>query len=604
MRNYVRHSGLAALALVSLLASAVSGLAQTQEQVFATSVDNQIVSVDFAPPSTTVVVESSGSSFRGMNVRDDLYIIVADHNQNGSVEIFDGASGAGATVADITFPSSVALDSSGNLFVVSGTGGGADSLWRIKRDNACDGDPIACANGGYHDAERIVDQVTFGGASATLLADVRSVSFDAQEPFDANGASLGIGDVVVVVSDPPALLRYADAASCSGASCAPDVFVDSSELGTWTPTGVAFADDGSALVSTEQGAILRFDYDDVSGSMVPTVFASVSGKANKIAVGLQDGESRAFVTVNDGTVRRFSLATGASDAAGGLQGPVGVGLATSSSAPTPVGDIVSVQPASAVEVTYEAIEAAGLTTAQLFLVPDPAPNDPSREFLLADVLPGVPGIPAGLTVPAHMRGLPDQNGVPTFLVAAMDSTADFVPTIELHGHEEELGLALGISCFDGSGGPSATQPRTFYAPDTDDDPIAEGDVFTDVSVGCGSHVGRGWKFSFYVAGWDTRALEDIVAAKLTVLDGVVSDNASAFSRRTLRNLQKSLASAGRNYPRNSSKAVGAMDAFIAGVESAQLDDDLRGELVARAESAAYFLCGASDGCNRELHHDE
>ena len=580
------------------------------ETVFSTNASNdRLLRLDFRTGTAEFVNTDADARtakrLEGIAVRDDVpgVSVIAADSVGQRLLIYPEAQGPdrvdGQVIATIPWPDGVSLDAKGNLFVVSSPVG--PKVWTL---------PVGGSRpGGYGDPVLVDPAVP-----AVILEDTKSVGFTA--------GTLEAGDLLVLSRVPATVFRYREGA----ASWERQVFIPKSGFPKGTsPTGMSFSPRQELLVSTLAGTVLRFD---ASGQRVLPDFARGCGSGRlKIAVGIQGGKSRAFVAnrSNGGKVLRFLIQP---DGTGTPDGevnervclPNGVGIASNSAVPTPVGLSVLVKPAPEVEITYDAVHAAGLTGTRLVEFVDnrscPShacdqslkaffPDDPRLQALLPDV-----------TVPAFAQALrkhlpsdpPGQSsGPPTFLLALIKTTAAFARTAASHFDEEDRGIVGQCAGL----GPQAAQenePRSFYAPETGapklEPPLVEGEVFIDVSDGCGSNKASGWNFSLYLTGRDPSTPVQIMDRKIPALrlafnslsehisspvaselDGELADAEAAFAR-----FRASERQADKDATQAALEAFRAtIDANVGAFDDAGAGRNVSGELVARSNSALFIL---------------
>jgi hypothetical protein len=465
-----------------------------------------------------------------------------------------------------------------------------------------------CTTGGY-DAHIVLDSQVSG---AVRLADVKFVR------VSPSGAFYQAGDVLVLVRNPGKLVRYkshdiSDAIANHADAAETPVTID---LRAVEPTGFALTEGGDILVATNGGQVLRFGPD---GSSKGT-FASFSGSGVDIATGLQGGVEKAFVTVHQGGfVNVYDVGSQACEGTlTGVQSPVGVGNASlhvKGSVPTPASDTpITVAPTGSQQITFEKVSVPGLTTADVVIVCDPLAGT-DHPLTLAGVT---------RTIPANVKAFDNcskcpavGSSCPAYLVDVVGSSAGFFgATVEHHIQEE--GLGFNTACYDAiTGGPSGEQPRTFYATDADDPPIVEGTSFIDISSGCGSNLGRGGSTSFILTGWDNRTTQDVASAKLASLDAALNGSnpcagglSPYINKHTLRTLNDLLQAAITAFGSNDTTTTEArLTDFIAAVRAGSFTQCVKnskcnskcrnapGELIARAVSAQFLVCGAGSACN-------
>jgi hypothetical protein len=130
---------------------------------------------------------------------------------------------------------------------------------------------------------------------------VKFVPVTADAEF-APGKRLEGGDVVVLARIPAMLLRFGkhEIAEKKLNPSLPDVGFDvvleTSDFAGQEPTGLALTPEGNLLVATAGGKVLRF----TAGGAPQSPFASLSGSGHKVAIGLQGGAPKVFVTAGSG----------------------------------------------------------------------------------------------------------------------------------------------------------------------------------------------------------------------------------------------------------------------------------------------------------------
>jgi hypothetical protein len=602
---------LAPLALVLLLPALVTG---QEAPVYATDSKNgRVLRLDFSAATSTVVSTQKLKAPGGLVVRDDgpgdNHLIVTDTEAN-RVVFYAGAQGAGETIAgDIRKADGPSLDASGNLYLVSrGSRSYPGKVWRIPKD--CGG----CV-GGY--GAPFVIEVLYGSE----LVETRVASF--------TEGDITAGDLLVLAEDcPKAVLRYAGAAGASVELVAASAFPKGAD-----PTGMALTPGHEILVVTEKGSILRFN---ASGERLLPDFAKLQGKGPfRIDAGVQDGVARVFVASRSGgKVLRYKIlpnGTGEPDGvvSQGLASPNGVALSPAPAFNTPAGLNVTVSPVPEVELTFEEVTQAGNTGATIIDFTDNRPY-PCVTQNLKDFFPV--GSPLRTTlpdvaVPCYIRGLPSllpgdspaqPTGPETFMLAIVDTSAEFLRTTESHWEEA---LHLGGYQPPCPSIELKNEPHTFYAPElpkgepptvesiegdhcADDCPfppvVIGGEsvcpIFSDISTGCGSNRGHSWNFSLYLTARDLRKRSDIVEEKLDMMkaalvryygQGWVPDPPFQELKGLIREADEE---AEDGHPSAASLALGR---FITTVRAATIDNSVHnvtGELVARALSAKFFIC--------------
>jgi uncharacterized repeat protein (TIGR01451 family) len=277
-------------------------------------------------------------------------------------------------------------------------------------------------------------------------------------------------------------------------------------------------------------------------------------------------------------------------------------FATTAAVATAMGQNVRVRPAPEVEITFDNVTQAGVTTAMVIEFTDDRTGNVDknlRDFFpqgspLRDLLPSV-------DIPGYVKALGKggPGGVPTFVLAIIDTTAAFQRTAEFHGLEDFL-LGWHPPCI--VAGDRTQEPRTFYAPEPAKgepslvEEIAFGrPLFTDTSSGCGSNKASGWNFSLYLTGRDARPPLEVARFKLENLEQALSSLSRFITNGTvatnlLAEVQAALASldtAPASSLANMTTFIGIVDGNPAAFNNSS--QNVAGELVGRAQSASYIL---------------
>jgi hypothetical protein len=367
------------------------------------------------------------------------------------------------------------------------------------------------------------------------------------------------------------------------------------------PHGMAFAPSGDLLIAASDGRILIYGPD---GHRRPVDFTAGTGQDEfKIAVGLQDGRNRAFVTHQQrGELRRYTIApdgTGLLDAiVDGFQFPVGVDATNSTTVVAPPGNNVTVAPTDILTSQIEQVLQAGLVNQRVSTFPDPRESEQAippgqplhRPLLLNELRADLPPI----EIPAYARAFPfddPQTGTPTFIIVEADSTAAVTGLVD-HLAIETAILGYEPDCND----PDITrQPFMFWAPDANDPPIVEGARFIDVTTGCGSIRGLTRDMSYFILGVRiTAPMIEVVSQKLTALRQVI-EGTPCISRQVARRLGTLMDRVDREFSRGRYPAVvDALQAIDTEVEKslqafAGCTTNVSGEIQARVRSAIFAL---------------
>jgi hypothetical protein len=607
--------------------------------ISANSSNGRILELSFDPPGSTVLNTDAGSRVGLVSLlfRDDgaagVHLLAADRKR-GQVLFYSDAAGEGAIVLDAAtpthppFPDGLALDAHDNLFGTTsakGTGAEKDArVWVLRRDAACGG---GCLPGGYAPTVGTIDgtvEITVSiGGNPTLLT-VELLEESRVVPF--NAGALTAGDLLVLASDPAALLRYPAAAiqaflgtlalGQTPAEIEPEVFLFPSTADApperrfpvgAQPNGMDFTPQGNLLVTAGNGTILNYRPDGTRLSGVGGFidFAAGLGQGKfKLVVGAQDAAFRAFVSDrNGGQVLRFRIeadGTGTLDGVvGDPQFPVGITTTTANVVPTPAGMDVTIRPTNLMQTTIENVVLAGDTAVSVVLFEDPREREVSipsdqplhRSLLLSEILAT---LPPDAEIPAYVRAFrkgDPQLGPPTFLLIVADTSVD-VLGLAAHAIDESLVLGYEPDCDD----PDHTaQPRLFWVPSPDEPAILESPKFIDVSNDCGTTYGltRSWSL-FLASARDTRPTIEIARVKLGALHRVL-DQSQCVDPLLVRKLDRKLGAAQLQLASGEfAAAIATMQSFSAQVFAtpgafASCVINESGELRARADSAVFIL---------------
>ena len=575
------------LAAVACLGVAPVVDAQTARVYVANSANSRVLSVQFDPISIVTVIDDANqlTQVRDIAIRDNglagSSLLVCDRN-GGRIAFYPNSVGIGQilfdknTMAGPERPDGLALDLAGNVFVTNsgqGSSGGLTQMWVIRRDPGCQG----CLPGGYRAPLGRIDPniripTQFAGVPTSIVAT------SAPESLVSNTTAglLAAGDLLVL-TEPGALVRYRAAhinaflaALALGQTPAPltpdtvihpagaSVAADRQLPAGVAPNGMAFGPGGNLLIAVSDGRVLLYGADgrrrtNGAGGFVDFT-AGIGQDSFKVSVGLQDGRNRAFVTHQQrGEVRRYDFApdgTGVLDAiVPGLQYPVGVDASNSSTVAVPVGANVNVAPTTVMSTQIEKVVASGLINARVSTIADPRESEQSipahlplhRSLLLSELRADLPPI----EIPAWARTfrIGDPNtGTPSFILIEAESNVSVSGILE-HLAEETPILGYEPDCND----PDVTkQPFMLWSPDENDGPIVEGDVFIDITTGCGSIRGMVREMSYFLAGVRiTQPLPDLVAQKLDGISSLVSSPCIPMQFR--RKLEKLMEFAMRDF---------------------------------------------------------
>jgi hypothetical protein len=553
-----------------------------------------------------------------------LHLVIAD--RNGEVAFYANATGIGQIVLGIApanpaHPDGLSQDPDQNLYgVTSSTGSSIDSepkVWMLRRD---EGGPLP---GGYKGPVAYIDT---GMPGIELLAETVFVT--------SNLGTLVAGDLLVLVSDPPEVLRYRAAdlaafrATLAGggtpAELTPDVFIHPPTAAVpaaqrfptgATPNGMDLTQEGSVLVSAGEGKVLHYLANGTrktngSGAFVD-FFSGLGNGQFKLASGFQEGALRVFLTDrNGGEVHRFRFAadgTGVLESTiASAESPNAIDTTTAAISFTPSGSGVVVHSSDVIVSTIENVQSAGVTSITEYVFSDPresepgAPSNPSLPLHRAlDLHQEISSLlPAGVTIPAYVRafrkadpvtGLP--TGAPTFLLMVAATNAEVQGTIQ-HIADESLVLGYSPNCSDAN---PTLRPKLFWRdnPATDEAPVPEGN-FVNVTNGCGTSRGITFFYSLFLPARDTRSLTAIVGSQLDGI-GMALGNAQCVKARTLKAMQRQYETAQREFDRGRlPKVLVALQGLLSIAEGtpqdfASCDANEGGNIRARVRAAIYTL---------------
>jgi len=595
-------------ALVVLASTSLATPARADDTAYCSNpTNNHIMKLDFVNDTATQV--NTDAALRRqlvrIAVRDDVshvHLIAADFRAS-RILFYEDAQGRAQVIAtQIRNPVGLSLDGLGNIYVV---GANPRVVSRLKKGPQVWMIPRGGTRPGGYGTPVLVQ----GDLPSSRLADVRV--------YPADAGTLTAGDLLVVSEYPARIFRY----PAAGAGFGPrETLVPPSSFPVGArPSGIAFAPNGELLVVIRSGKVLRFDSS--GGALSPDFATGIPPGMPKISVAVQEGVVQAFVA-SGSTVSRFVfLPDGSGSPNGSLNacgGGSSVSVASDTGAITPVGTNVRVRPVPEVEIEFDNVTVAGITTASMFEFVDNRPGAVDQG--LRAFFPGDPVLQAQLTdvtIPSYFQAFPKKaaidppggpyTGPPTFVMGIIDTTATFTRTAQMH-EEEEGRLGYAPSCADATDpGPppqpqasQPVQPRTFYAPETDapksEAPLLEGTIATDFSSGCGSNIGRSSRFSFWFTGRDTRNSLDIANNKFDSLGFAIGTfYAGLINSATAAILTTQLGDARTAFDAGDlAGTILSLNLFIATVDGnpGSFTPDpanVAGELIARAESLKYIV---------------
>ena len=408
-----------------------------------------------------------------------------------------------------------------------------------------------------------------------------------------------------MVQNPPQLLRYQNPLTCN--SCSPETVIDSAKFavfGALTPTGVALTED-SILVSTDEGIIGEFG---LNGEFLED-FASVSQRAVKIATGVLNGETTAFVNVHPGTHVAFKVATGVPSNTVDLTNPSSGVTVSGGPAFTPAGNNVAVS-LPGVKALFETVSNGGFTSNDCTDFVDlRGPND-NGIVLCTNTTTGCPGLQFGdivedlgfpRRIPSNIRPfINSATGQPTFVFCKVSGNITTAGVIEW---TNQASVDAGFEDTNGGALTCADKPKILWAADfvSDDDDLllVEGDDFVDMTIGCVNPRSGGStrRSGLLPLAFDTRAPKDKLSFQIGNLAEALSKYITAgfITNATVQqDLQDAIAAAQTSKSvRKKLKALNSFRQIADDNEDTAFNDgttNVSGDLRARPRWAMFTIC--------------
>jgi len=306
-RNKIKaHSICLALAIAASLVVATAH-AQSLRVTAANASNDQVYDVTFvgAGGNTTVLNTDQNlySSFRSLvfipNVQSGTVDLLVADTLKGEIVRYPDASGTGTVIWSTSqgpgpvYPDGLSVSPGGDLFVVSsGTGTSKpQQLWVFPHD------PSQPLGAGFL-APLLVDD-GFGGVPVQSLEDTLVAP--------TTSAAAQAGDLLVLASNPDTVFVYSAASVQSVIAGGPPVS-PTAELLTASrfPAGAALGGmafwppDASLLITTSDGAILRYAFTGGTATSLPDFSSGLGNGKFKIKTGIENGVPFAFVANNNG----------------------------------------------------------------------------------------------------------------------------------------------------------------------------------------------------------------------------------------------------------------------------------------------------------------
>jgi hypothetical protein len=478
-----------------------SGLALAQpNEVFFTGPSTTIQRADFATSTATPKYVVKGSSFKGLAVREDGVLVVANATQKATIMACGLVANTCQNIIALDRAAAVALSNRGDLFAVNSSTSGNNLILALERRF---GSCSTCLPGGYVQTVPVKQITTVGGLAIQQLADVK-LARSSSELFEDGW--------VLVLSLRPAMI-FALPPDLTGN---PIVVVPNNKFAGLTPNGFALGAAGTILVTTKEKVIAQFD---TLGNRLAN-YAPLPGQGINLAAGLDVVAStpaaRLYATVQNGsTVLRLNengVVTGQITI--GINPPYGIASSTTNSfAFTPEDLNVGVS-TSSINTTWEQVNIAGFSSALCTDFVDPRESSsaelvvcvkPNGDVLLNDLActPGTKRI-----IPSFMRGWPrlgpgqEVGDVPTGPSTIRLCQVDYSAPGGFEGLIVDESIEETWLGYD-PGHPGGSEdhvcvggPRSFYATSDGEPQLLELDYFIDVAISCGINLSGSWGRSF------------------------------------------------------------------------------------------------------------
>lgn len=617
------------LALLTLSAvAAFAALPSTEVVYVANFAKSNIVRVNFDTGTTEVINKDANklkklSALLVINTGTAINILVCDTGASNLVLYSDvngaGFTGIGSVIA--SFPAGdldgISADASGNLYVVSRTPGKKKGKWDVST--------LARGSTGYGPPVVIV-----GGISSDELEDTKVVRTTA--------GKLVKNDLLVVSESPARVLHYRK----TGATWAPATNPFDPPIPSHTdPEALGFSSDAqglNVLVTTDGGDVLRYD---ANGGALSNFVSGLGNGTNRIAVGFQGGQNRAFVTQRNGhnvyAIDILANGTGnpVQSVSQGLTYPDGVSLAngsTSAFLPTSASADTSFD---SQDTTFNQVKKAGVADLTCRLLPtDPREYKDAascraacdgycqgsfckRDLRLSELDPSFSG-DRDVMIAWHVRSLrigDPVTGSPQFFFCQGKTTAQF-KFASSQVHESQFLNRQPPNPPE----PSCTDPITanrsmfFWSPI----PLEEPTIFEhhprprfiNLSTGCADNSSNRGDVDDYSimlpAARETLPFCKVADDGLEGLEGALempelANFIPAAVRGQLRDKQEDAEEAFEGYVHTGhadkqalakqrlDEFIAIVEAYLAAIDNAAAHRNVSGELIVRARSARYII---------------
>jgi hypothetical protein len=418
-------------------------------------------------------------------------LLVAD-TLKGEVIRYTGSAGVGTVIWSTSqgpgpqYPDGLSVDPDGDLFVISNGSGTSkpQQLWVLPHD------PSLPLGAGFL-APRLID-ASFNGIPVQSLDDTLIAR--------TSSPAANAGDLLVLASSPDTVFVYS-AASVQGVLAGGPPISPSAQLLTASqfPAGADLGGmdfwppDGSLLITTSGGTILRYAFAGGSATRLPDFSNGLGNGKFKVKAGIENGVAYAFVANNNGGQ---ILEFGAPPPAGGPNPPLAV---VTSGVEHPQGLAVTSLEAAAASSCQQNAGGCDLLGKVLKHAIEDAPT--LAGFLIEDicVVPVDPRIAQYGTCTGHTLQVGQvcagygTTVIPDYLCGGSGSTGSgFALVKTLTNSDSQLNGAFVANDADsstvlpGANNPPCPQTVLAWAPLPGEGSVAEGNNFVEMTGTCGT----------------------------------------------------------------------------------------------------------------------